>query len=561
MKLPNLKDEHATNTNEWGGSRVKTIAKKKIAQVVAFLMLVSILLPVIAYGATGTGIMTGSYSYNKTTGAVTATVYSDVYDSTYGNVKLNVIAPNGTTVLKTISVPANYTVTANVYYFNITGYIAQTNVYDAVYLEGDYHSSVSARVYASDSSSTGGTGSPGGTIPPQTPDNSVTVDVPSNGDVNGDNLKKALADKLYVTLALNGSSVAIPATALIDAVKKPGATIIVLSQSGSITIPLSTLDLNALALFLGVDLKDLKIVVTISGVSVETALAVNKAAQGVGGTILGGPLDFKIEAVGANGKKTAINFGNTYISRTMNYNGPVDPKKVTVVLFNESLNKVTFVPSTFSVADGKTVATAKRTGTSIYALMELNKGFTDIVNHWSREDVQLLANKIVIDGMTDTTFAPDRNITRAEFAALVVRSLGIDPSGAASEKFSDVKSSDWFVNVVGAAAKANLIDGYEDGTFRPDAQINREELATMVIRAMRYAGMSPAVSASQQDSLLSSFTDAGQIVFAKAEIAAAINAGVINGMTDSTIGPRQQATRAQSAVMLKRYLSKAAFIN
>jgi hypothetical protein len=543
---------------------VKLFAKQKVAQVAALFMLISVLLPVIAYGATG--IKAGSFSYNMYTGAVTATVYSDVYVT--GNVYLNVYGPDNTTYIGKISGVASST--SNSYEAVVSGYVTNA-VYSAVYLEGEYNGSKSTpRTYVPNSGTrgvSGGTGGGGGgggggsPAIPQTPGNSTTIDVPSNGEVNGDNLKKALADNVYVTLAINGSSVAIPATALVDAVNKPGATIIVVSQSGSITIPLSTLDLTALALYLGVDIKDLKILITISVVSTETALAVTQAAQGVGGTILGGPLEFKVEAVGANGKKTPINFGKTYISRTMNYNGTVDPKKVTAVLFNESLKKVTFVPTTFRNVDGKTMATVKRIGASIYALMELNKNFTDIASHWSQVDVQLLANKLVIDGMTDTTFAPDRNITRAEFAALVVRSLGIDPSGLSTDKFNDVKSSDWFVNVVGAAFKANLIDGYEDGSFRPNAQINREELATMVIRAMRYAGLSPTVSASEQDSLLNKFTDAGQIVFAKAEIAAAINAGVINGMTDTTIGSRQQATRAQSATMLKRFLTKAAFID
>jgi N-acetylmuramoyl-L-alanine amidase len=82
-----------------------------------------------------------------------------------------------------------------------------------------------------------------------------------------------------------------------------------------------------------------------------------------------------------------------------------------------------------------------------------------------------------------------------------------------------------------------------------------------VVRASNYSGTSIRVAASQQDILLNKFTDANKIVWAQQEIAAAINAGYINGLTDTTIGSNKQATRAESATMLKRFLTRASFIN
>jgi N-acetylmuramoyl-L-alanine amidase len=551
-------------------SGVKSIAKKKIAQATAFMLLISILLPVIAFGAT-VGIKSGSYSYDKTTGTVTATVYSDVYDSVYGAVYLNVIAPDGSTVLGNVYVPANYTVTGGTYYFNVTGTLSAASVYDAVYLQGEYNGTVSANVYAVDvppctsncgggggGGSYGGGGGGGGA--PSTNDGN-SIDVPSSGEVNSDSLKNALAANPNVTLNLTGDTALIPASALLDAMGTAGAAITIVSDHGSYILPLSALNLNALALSLGIDVKDLMIRVTIAKVSDSTESAVAAAAQAIGGIQIADAIDFKVEAVGTNGKTVPVDFGNTYISRTLNVSKAVDSKKTTGVLFNETTRKLSFVPATFGTSNGKNVATLKRTGNSIYTVLELNKNFNDIASHWSLVDVQLLANKLVVDGVTDTIFEPDRNITRAEFAALVVRSLGLDANAAYSARFNDVASSDWYAGVVAAAAQAKLIDGYEDGSFHPNAQINREELAAMVVRAMRYAGLNTTVSASQQATLLNRFMDADQIVWAKAEIAAAIDAGLINGMTDTTIGSRQLATRAQSAAMLKRFLTRAAFIN
>lgn len=167
---------------------------------------------------------------------------------------------------------------------------------------------------------------------------------------------------------------------------------------------------------------------------------------------------------------------------------------------------------------------------------------------------------MIVDGVTDTTFEADRNITRAEFAALVVRSLGLNTVSGATY-FSDVKSGDWYADVVGAAAQAKLVDGYEDGTFRPNAEITREELAAMVVRALKFAGVEINVDATKQAQLLSVWKDTNNIVWGKAEVTAALDAGLMNGMTDTTLGTDGQATRAQSAAMLKRFLTKAAFIN
>jgi N-acetylmuramoyl-L-alanine amidase len=557
--------------------RVKSIAKKKVAQVVAFFMLVSILLPVIAFGA-ATTLGFQSYSFDKTSGTVTASVYSNVYNnSVFEAVYVNVYRPDGT-VLGSVYNHSNDYVNPvpdgnGNYYFTVTGTVPGANVYDAVYLKAEYKGIQSERVYATDaypdctSNCGGGGGYHGGggggvvTTPPTTGDGSG-LDVPENGEVNSDSLKNALAATPNVTLTLTGDTVLIPASALLDAIGKAGSTITIVSGDGTITLPLSAINLNALAQSLGVDVMDLKIQVTIAQVNGDAANAIAVAAQFLGGTKIADAVDFSVIAVGTNGKSTPVDFGNTYISRTINVQKAPDSRKTTGVLFNGTTNKLSFIPTSFSTKDGKNIATMKRPGNSIYTVLEFDKSFNDTASHWSRDDVQLLANKLVVEGVTSTSFEPDRNITRAEFAALVVRSLGLFYSEApSSESFTDVSSSEWYASVVSAASKVGIIDGYEDGTFRPNAQINREELSAMVIRAMRFAGVSTSVSDSQQTALLNRFMDSGQIVWAKAEIAAAIDAGLINGMTDTTIGSRQQATRAQSATMLKRFLTKAAFID
>jgi hypothetical protein len=182
--------------------------------------------------------------------------------------------------------------------------------------------------------------------------------------------------------------------------------------------------------------------------------------------------------------------------------------------------------------------------------------FEDLASHWAKADIELLVHHGIVSGATETEFQPNRSITRAEFAALIVRALELDPT-ASTVEFTDVDSSAWYADTVTAATYAGIIGGYEDSTFRPNATITREELAAMVVRALNFVDVDAAVTADEEAELLASFTDADQIVWAHNEIAVALNAGLINGVTDETIGASSEATRAQAAVILKRFLDLA----
>ncbi|MCU6798156.1 S-layer homology domain-containing protein [Paenibacillus sp. WQ 127069] len=144
--------------------------------------------------------------------------------------------------------------------------------------------------------------------------------------------------------------------------------------------------------------------------------------------------------------------------------------------------------------------------------------------------------------------------------ALMVRSLGLNPVKSDSS-FTDVKSDAWYAAAVSTASAAGIINGYENNMFRPDVQITREELASMVVRAMNFAGASIKVAPEEQSRLLSQFKDSSKIFWAQKEIAAAINTKLINGLDDDMLSSDGKATRAQTATILKRFLNAIKFIN
>ncbi|KPV60085.1 S-layer protein [Paenibacillus sp. A3] len=535
---------------------MKPAVLKKTAQVTVLMLIISVLVPVLAFAATGFK----NLKYSNDT--VTGVVYSDVYDV---NAQVYAYDPNGNRVAVTNVTYDTYDEVNKLYIYK--PFTVQAGVYDSVYLHGLYVNGkpVTGDVYAQVNRDTGNGSNPGGGStccggPGGGIWGSEIINVSSNGSVDADQLKNSFKNNDKVTLKLSGEIALIPAKALVDYVTDSKKVLVIVNDNGAYIIPLNVLKLQDLASKLSVTTDELKLKVTIAKANDTTKDGVDKAAKALGGTVASNAVDFDIVGLGKDEKTAALDLGNNYISRVLPLSKAVDSSKATGVLYNPTTGKLSFVPAVFSATDGKNEATLKRNGSSIYAVIELDKTFSDINGHWAESYIKLLANKLVVDGVTDTTFQPERNITRAEFAALVVRALGLDTNNGSST-FKDVAASDWYASVVAAAANAKLVDGYEDGSFRPNATINREELAAMVVRALNYAGAKPDVSADKQTQLLAKFKDASKIVWAKNEIAAAIDAGIIDGMTDDTLGARDTATRAQSATMLKRLLSKASFIN
>ncbi|GAA3403014.1 S-layer homology domain-containing protein [Paenibacillus hodogayensis] len=449
------------------------------------------------------------------------------------------------------------TVTAVTY--NVTGLSSSTSYNFSVYAIDSLGNenttpltvSVTTRSIGGGSIGSGGSGPGGSTGTTTNSDGSISV---TNGQVDATTLKNAFANKTEVTLVVKGDTVSVPASALVDAAKKAGSTLTIKSDNGTYVLPLSTFDFEALAKELGTTVNDLKFTVNVKKLSGDAAKPVADAVKKAGGKAISEAVDFSITFEGKDGKKKEITTFNSYVKRVLPLTA--SSKNATVVLFDPTTQTFSFVPA--SISDKE--ATFWKKGNSVYTVIEHSKSFSDIATHWAKADIEQLAGKLIIDGVTDTTFQADRNITRAEFAALVVRSLGLSPvSGTA--KFNDVKSVDWFAGVVGAAAQAGIVNGYEDGSFRPQAQITREELAAMVVRAYEYAGGKTAIDSAAIAKALSTYSDAKNIVWGQKEVAIALSSGLLNGMTDTTLVTDGQATRAQAATMLKRFLSKVNFIN
>lgn len=321
-------------------------------------------------------------------------------------------------------------------------------------------------------------------------------------------------------------------------------------------LPVKALDLPAMSERLGAEVEEMNVNVTIDKVSRSSLTTIERAANQSGLQPISETVDFHVTAE-ANGNTTSVDdFGDVYVSRTIPLTAEIT-SSATGVLYNPTSGTFSFVPATFQTGeDGTTIATLKRTGNSIYTVVQYSKTFEDLIGHWAKADIELLASKLVVKGKSDDRFEPEHELTRAEFATLLVRAMGLSEDD--TSRFSDVQSTDWFAGAVNAAAKAGLVDGLEEGTFGPSVNITREQMAVMIIRAMRFAGQQPTTNAEG----LSVFTDSQHISdWAKDAVARSVSAGLIYGKTTTTFSPKEKASRAEATVMLKRMLQALQFIN
>ncbi|WP_245954724.1 S-layer homology domain-containing protein [Paenibacillus flagellatus] len=381
-----------------------------------------------------------------------------------------------------------------------------------------------------------------------------SIDV-TYGQVSDSALKIAFENKTEVVLNLTGETVTFPASGLVDAAKKEDSTVTVKSDKGTYSLPLSALDFAAWAKELGATVGDLKVTVEISKLNSDEVKPVLDAIAAAGGTALSGAVEFNVTVEGKDGKKLAIDAFDDYVKRKLPLTAKPS-KTATVALYHSDTKSLSFVPG--SISDS--VAEFWRPGNSVYTVVEFGKSFTDVTSHWAKADIELLANKLIVDGVSDDAFEANRSITRAEFAALAVRSLGLNPDASAA-KFSDVNGNDWFAGAVGAAAKAGIVSGYDDGTFHPRTLLTREELATMIVRAFEFADGRFAIADSSIDQTLAKWTDGDKVSWGKREVALALLTGLMNGTTSSTLDSDKLATRAEAVTMLKRFLTEAEFID
>jgi hypothetical protein len=227
-----------------------------------------------------------------------------------------------------------------------------------------------------------------------------------------------------------------------------------------------------------------------------------------------------------------------------------NPEHITIWYIDNSGNVVEVPSGRYDSATGTVIFST--THFSNYAVAYVMKTFDDLGSAtWARKAVEVLASKGILKGISKKEYAPQTNITRADFLYFLVRTLGVDAK--VEGNFDDISSGAYYYKEISIAKKLGITNGVGSNKFNPDASITRQDMMVLTERALR---MQKKLEVQGTPADLEKFTDKSLITdYAADAVAAIVKEGLIVGSGDS-INPLDNTTRAETAVFLYRIYNK-----
>lgn len=184
----------------------------------------------------------------------------------------------------------------------------------------------------------------------------------------------------------------------------------------------------------------------------------------------------------------------------------------------------------------------------IQALKELPP-YHDITGHWAQENIEFCSDLGLLSGTGSGKFSPDMTLTRAMIVSILWRMEG-SPTANINTSFTDVPDDVWFAPAVYWAAENGIVSGYGNGIFLPDSPVTREQLASIFYRYADHQGRDMATT------IPNGYSDWTQIsAYAAEPFAWCISNGILRGKTESAVVPQGLATRAETATILRNYVT------
>ncbi|SFJ70162.1 S-layer homology domain-containing protein [Paenibacillus sp. UNC496MF] len=290
---------------------------------------------------------------------------------------------------------------------------------------------------------------------------------------------------------------------------------------------------------------DAKIRVTIANVGGGAASRLQAAAAKGGFEVLAPPVEFAA-AIEAGGKTVPIEALGSFAKRGIRLPNGMDSSRLTTAVMLDEDGGVHAVPTSRETREGVPAAAVSSLTNGVIALIHHEAPFADTGRHWGQDAIDDLASRLVLTGGADGRFRPDDRVTRAEFAAILLRALGLRDGGTA--EFGDADPSAWYA-------------GYEDGYFRPDRAVTREEAMVMLARAAKLAGLPAPAGGAETAAALAGFKDRAALAgWAAPSAAALIRVGLVQGSAGK-LRPDAAMTRAETAAIAQRLLRRAGLID
>lgn len=247
----------------------------------------------------------------------------------------------------------------------------------------------------------------------------------------------------------------------------------------------------------------------------------------------------------SSGKVTKLDRFSKPVTVSFQLNGQADP----------ALAGIYYIPvnGPMEYVGGKVTGntiTSEVTHFSKYGVFSYDKTYSDVTSgHWASKVIKELTAKHIVKGLTDTSFGPEKDVTRAEFATMLVRQLNLTASK--SIELEDVKPGSWYADAVAAAYSNGIVKGISETKFGPDQKITREEMGVMMVKAFNL------VKGTTNSGSPSSFKDSKDISsWAVNEVNTAVKEGLMIGRNANTFAPKQRATRAEASQVIYNLIKK-----
>ncbi|WP_158082364.1 S-layer homology domain-containing protein, partial [Paenibacillus ferrarius] len=334
---------------------------------------------------------------------------------------------------------------------------------------------------------------------------------------------------------------------IVKIMEQKAAVIVVKTENATYTLPAEQINISGLSEQFGknVQLQDIKITVEISKPAMSTVKLLEEAAAKGGFTLVAPALNFTVR--GAYGDSTVdVSKFNAYVERTIVIPKAVNSGEIVTGVVVEPDGAIRPVPTQLITVDGKSVARVSSLTNSTYSIVRHQEEYKDMGQHWAKNAVNEMGLRMVVNGIDDHLFQPDQAITWAELAAILVRGLGLKMEGG-STAFADVKTTDWYSSLIQTAYAYKLISGYEDGSFRPNDIVTREQAMVMIAKAMKITNLKAKLPVQSTDATLRPYTDtAAASSWALSSIADSIQAEVVSGRESNELAPKGKLTRAEA---------------
>ena len=372
----------------------------------------------------------------------------------------------------------------------------------------------------------------------------------------------------YIEKAEVGSEAIIPITANTDKVKAglnlqnikdmsdKSISLKVENQKVTYAIPSNAIDISAVANGLGVsNLKDISVEIILEKTDKGAIKQVKSTMEAQKGEIIGTPMKFEIKA-SADGKEVKIESFNTYVKNSLEVSEK-EAKEITTAVIILPDGSMRHVPTKLNNKDGKQIVDISSKTNGTYVLVKSNVSYSDAKGKWYERVANELGSRMItkcLDKANTNTIQGEKDITREEFAALLVNALGLPQTSNAAAHFSDIADSN-YTDEIGAAYEYGIINGLTQTTFAPNKTITRQEEMVMLQRAAKIAEL------TSQGGNAVSFKDASKVSnWAQDAVAFNVENGLIVG-SNGQIKPQDTITRAESMVAILRLLQKSNLID